>query len=167
MQPQMPFSLIDRITELIPGQEVTAEKTLRGDEHYLKDHFPNFPCMPGVLMLEAMFQAGCWLLRQTDDFKRPIVMLKEARNVKYGNFVAPNQTLVVNLQVTGQPDEQTYKLKGRGMVEGKPAVSGILVLEQFRLEDKLHTPAAMDNVSRRNYFQELERIYPSTAVKAP
>ena len=51
----MPFSQVDRITELLPGKEVTAEKTLRGDEEYLKDHFPNFPCMPGVLMLEAMF----------------------------------------------------------------------------------------------------------------
>ena len=93
-------------------------------------------------------------------------MLKEARNVKYGNFVAPGQTLVVNLRVTGQPEENLYKVKGQGTVEGKPAVSGILLLEQFRLEEKLHTPAAMDNVSRRNYFKEFEKIYPSAAVAA-
>mgnify|MGYP002624444365 CR=1 FL=1 len=163
--PEMPFSLIDKITELLPGQEVTAEKTLRGDEQYLKDHFPNFPCMPGVLMLEAMFQASCWLLRQTDEFKRPIVMLKEARNVKYGNFVAPGQTLVVNVQVKGQPDDNLWKVKGQGTVNGKPAVSGILLLEQFRLEEKLHTPAAMDHVCRRNYLHEFDKIYQSAAVE--
>ena len=165
--PVMAFSLIDKITEREPGQAVTAEKTLRGDEQYLKDHFPNFPCMPGVLMLEAMFQASCWLLRQTDDFKRPIVMLKEARNVKYGNFVAPGQTLTVTVNVTGQPDDNLTKVKGQGTVDGKPAVSGILLLEQFRLEEKLCTPSAMDNVSRRNYFKEFDRIYQPTAVETP
>ena len=163
----MPFSLIDTITELIAGQEVTAQKTLRGDEHYLKDHFPNFPCMPGVLMLEALFQAGCWLLRQSDDFQRPIVMLKEARNVKYGNFVAPGQTLVLHVKITGQPEDNLYKVRGQGTVDDKPAVSGILLLEQFRLEEKLCTPSAMDNVSRRNYFEEFDRIYTSTAAATP
>ena len=92
-------------------------------------------------------------------------MLKEARNVKYGNFVAPGQTLVVNVQVKGQPGDNLCKVKGHGTVEGKPAVSGILLLEQFRLEEKLHTPSAMDNVSRRNYFKEFEKIYQSAAVE--
>jgi len=161
----MPFSLIDRITELKPGESIIAEKTLRGDEHYLKDHFPNFPCMPGVLMLEALYQAGCWLLRQTDGFQRPIVMLKEARNVKYGNFVAPGQTLVANVQINKEVDDNLVKVKGQGTVNGKPAVSGILLLEQFRLEEKLGTPAAMDQVSRRNYLEEFQRIYEMATVE--
>lgn len=157
----MPFSLIDRIVELNEGDSITAEKSLIGSENYLKDHFPNFPCMPGVLMLEAMFQAGCWLLRQTDGFSRPIVMLKEARNVKYGNFVAPGQTLVVQVEITKRVDDALCKVKGRGTVEGKSAVSGILLLEQFRLHDTMGTPAAMDQVSRRNYLEEFQRIYES------
>jgi 3-hydroxyacyl-[acyl-carrier-protein] dehydratase len=162
----MPFSLIDRITELTPGVSITTEKSLRGDENYLQDHFPNFPCMPGVLMLESLYQAGCWLLRKSDEFSRPIVMLKEARNVKYGNFVAPGQTLVVTLNIKSPSDDGGIcKVKGQGTVNGKPAVSGILTLEQFRLEDKLQTPAAMDHVSRRNYLKEFKAIYEPAAFE--
>ncbi len=157
------FSLIDRIAELNPGESIVAEKTLIGSEEYLQDHFPNFPCMPGVLMLEAMFQASAWLLRQTDGFARPIVMLKEARNVKYGNFVAPGQTLVLSAQITKQVDDHLYKIKGQGTVGGKPAVSGILLLEQFRLEEMAGTPAAMDCVARREYLETFEEIYESAA----
>ena len=50
----MRFNLIDRITELNEGQSITAVKGLSLAEEYLKDHFPRFPVMPGVLMLEAM-----------------------------------------------------------------------------------------------------------------
>ena len=53
----MRFTLIDRITELKPGVSITAVKGLTLAEEYLQDHFPRFPVMPGVLMLEAMFQA--------------------------------------------------------------------------------------------------------------
>ena len=161
----MPFSLVDRIVEIQPGESIVAEKTLQGDENYLKDHFPNFPCMPGVLMLEAMCQAGAWLLRHSDGFERPVVMLKEARNVKYGNFLAPSQTLVVSVEISKRTDESVTKLKGKGTIEGEAAVSGILLLEQFRLEEKLHTPAAMDRVSRRNYHELFEDIYHPVAVE--
>lgn len=161
----MPFSLIDRITQLTPGESIVAENTLHGDERYLLDHFPNFPCMPGVLMLETIYQAGSWLLRQTDDFSRPIVMVKEARNVKYGNFVAPGQTLVVDVKINKVEENGLVKVKGQGTIKGKPAVSGILLLEQFRLEEKLQTPAAMDQVARRNYLEEFRRIYQAEAME--
>ena len=162
----MPFSLIDRIVELHPGESIIAEKTLIGDENYLKDHFPNFACMPGVLMLEAMTQAAGWLLRSTDDFRRPIVMLKEARNVKYGTFLAPQQTLIVKVEINKRVDDHLIKVKGNGTIEGKPAVSGILLLEHFGLEAKLHTPAAMDQDSRRNYREIFEDIYHPVAVES-
>ena len=63
----MRFSLIDRIVELEPGERVTATKSLTMAEEYLADHFPHFPVMPGVLMLEAMTQAGAWLVRVSED----------------------------------------------------------------------------------------------------
>ncbi len=154
----MRFSLVDRIVELNPGQSITAQKTLKGDENYLQDHFPNFACMPGVLMLEAIYQAGCWLLRETDGFSRPIVMMKEARNVKYGNFVGPGQTLEVTHQITKESACNLTQIKGPGTVNGKPAVSGILLLEQFRLEKKLAAAAATDQVARKYYMAEFKRI---------
>ena len=82
----MRFSLIDRIISIEPGVKVTAVKTLSMSEEYLADHFPHFPVMPGVLMLEAMTQAAAWLVRDSEDFAHSIVVLKEACNVKYGQF---------------------------------------------------------------------------------
>ena len=153
----MRFSLIDRITELTPDKSITAEKFLTGDEEYLADHFPNFPCMPGVLMLEAMYQAGAWLLRQSDNFARPIVLMKEVRNVKYGNFVGPGQTLIVDLHVQ-KVDGSVTKLKGQGTVDGKQAVSGILLLDQFRHGDRYESDDAADPISRREYLTAYRKL---------
>ena len=79
----MRFRFIDRITQLEPGKHIEAVKHLSGDERYLDDHFPRFPVMPGVLMLETMYQAGLWLVRRTENFAHSVVLLNEARNVKF------------------------------------------------------------------------------------
>ena len=105
----MRFCLLDRITELVPGVQITAVKRLRPDEDYLDDHFPRFPVMPGVLMLEAMFQASAWLVRQSEGFAHSVVILKEARNVKYFDFITPGQELVVTAEILKQ-DESTTTL---------------------------------------------------------
>jgi hypothetical protein len=60
-------------------------------EEYLADHFPTFPVLPGVMMLEAITQAAAWLLHRRSDFAKSMAVLKEARNVKYGTFVAPGR----------------------------------------------------------------------------
>ena len=62
----MRFVLIDRILDVQPGQSLVAVKNLSLAEEYLADHFPGFPVMPGVLMLEALTQAGAWLIRETE-----------------------------------------------------------------------------------------------------
>ena len=54
----MRFTLIDRIVELEQGARITAVKSVSLAEEYLRDHFPRFPVLPGVMMLEAMTQAG-------------------------------------------------------------------------------------------------------------
>src|SRR5690349_17293898 len=108
----MRFALIDRILELEPGAKVVAQKNLSLAEEYLADHFPGFPVMPGVLMLEAMTQAGAWLVRATEDFAHSIVVLSEARNVKYGNFVEPGQTLTVTAEL-GELNDREVKLKAQ------------------------------------------------------
>ena len=84
---------IDRIVELESGQSLVAVKNLSLAEEYLADHFPGFPVMPGVLMLEALTQAGAWLIREHEDFAHSIVLLKQAKTIKYGSFVEPGRQL--------------------------------------------------------------------------
>jgi 3-hydroxyacyl-[acyl-carrier-protein] dehydratase len=128
----MRFSLIDRIEHFEPGARITAVKALSLAEEYLADHFPGFPVMPGVLMLEAMTQAGAWLVRASEDFAHSMVVLKEAKGVKYGQFVEPGQTLHVTAEIISQTPRET-KLKAQGSVEGRVAVSARLVLERYNL----------------------------------
>lgn len=138
---QKRFRLLDKITTLELGRSITATKRLRADEDYLKDHFPKFPVMPGVLMLEALFQASSWLVRATDEFRKPMILLQEARSVKYANFLTPDQVLNVSAEIVKHGDSTT-KLKVEGTVEGVTAVSGRLVLERFALSDRYpnHSP---------------------------
>ncbi len=139
----MRFSLIDRIETLQPGSHIAALKALSMAEEYLGDHFPHFPVMPGVLMLEAMTQASAWLVRVTDDFAHSMVVLKEARSVKYGQFVEPGKLLHVTAEITSHSDRETT-LKTRGSVDGRTTVGARLILERYNLQDEDPRQAATD-----------------------
>jgi len=150
----MRFSLIDYIDHLSPGVEISAVKTLSMAEEYLADHFPGFPVMPGVLMLEAMTQAGAWLVRVSEDFAHSMVVLKEARNVKYGQFVEPGQRLCVTAEIVSQTERET-KLKARGTVDGRTTVSARLVLERYNLGQRRAEDALTDELVK----QEMRSLF--------
>src|SRR3954447_18069174 len=95
----MRFVLIDRILDVQPGESLRAVKNLSLAEEYLSDHFPGFPVMPGVLMLEALTQAGAWLLRDMEDFAHSIIVLKQAKTIKYGSFVEPGRQLELRVNL--------------------------------------------------------------------
>ncbi|HVX62998.1 MAG TPA: 3-hydroxyacyl-ACP dehydratase FabZ family protein [Pirellulales bacterium] len=154
----MRFTLIDRVIDLQPGARIVAVKNLSLAEEYLADHFPGFPVMPGVLMLEAMTQAGAWLVRVTEDFAHSTVILKEARNVKYGNFVEPGQTLTITAEIMGQ-DEHEVKIKAQGAVDGKQAVSGRLVLARYNLAEADASRALADQVVKQKLRELLALLY--------
>jgi 3-hydroxyacyl-[acyl-carrier-protein] dehydratase len=131
----MRFNLVDRITEVQPGKSLKAVKNLTLGEEYLADHFPTFPVMPGVLMLETLVEAGAWLLRLSDDFRHSVIALREARNVKYGNFMEPGRQMAVIVELTEQ-GEGWASIKGRGEAEGQPTVSAKLTLARYNLADR-------------------------------
>ena len=122
----MYFPLIDRITELDTLRIVT-QKQLRPDEPYLQDHFPGFPVMPGVLMMESAFQTCGWLLCVADRFQQGFPRLSDVRNVKFGSFVRPGDTLQLSAEVVQQKENHTT-LQVRGCVGEHSAVSGRWVL---------------------------------------
>ena len=133
--PDMRFNLVDRIVEVRPGQGLRAVKNLTLGEDYLADHFPTFPVLPGVLMLETLVQAGAWLLRVTDDFRHSVITLREARNVKYGTFMEPGRQLAVAVELV-ERGEGSATLKGKGEVDGQATVSARLTLACYNLRDR-------------------------------
>lgn len=124
----MRFKQIDSITLLEPGKRLEALRTLRADEDYLRDHFPRFAVMPGVLMLEALYQAAMILVRASEDFQSGLVLLREAKNVKFADFVQPGQTLQIVVELVKQEGSR-YVVKASGHKDESLAVSGRLVLE--------------------------------------
>lgn len=161
----MRFSLVDRITELSEGKHITAIKVLTLNEEYLADHFPRFPVMPGVMMLESMYQASAWLIRRTEDFAHTMVVLREARNVKFSNFVEPGQVLVVQAAVMKQTDDTTT-LKTEATVDGKTAVTARLVLERYNLADRYPSRAATDEFTRRALRERFDLLYYPSDVES-
>lgn len=137
------FLLIDRIAELRDGESITAVRALTLAEEYLEDHFPRFPVMPGVMMLESLVQASAWLIRKTDDFSHSMVVLREARNVKYADFVEPGQLLTVSAQIVKRDGDQTT-IKAEGHVDDRATVSARLIMERYNLEDRFPTRAPTD-----------------------
>jgi len=131
----MRFCLIDRIITLEAGKSLTAIKNLTLAEEYLADHFPGFPVMPGVLMVEALVQSGAWLMRHTEDFAFSTILLKQARAVKFNNFVAPGNTLEVKVEIQ-KWDGAMCTIQGHGTVNGGTAVNAKLTLERFNLGEK-------------------------------
>jgi len=130
----MRYTLLDRITVLEPGKRIEAIKGLSLSEEYLGDHFPLFPVMPGVFMLEALTQASAWLIRASEGFAHSLVLLEEARNVKYADFVGPGQLLVVKAEILSQ-DGNTTKLQVVGMVGDNTVVSARLVMRRSNLAE--------------------------------
>lgn len=161
----MHFSLIDKVTHIEPGVRIRATKALSIAEEYLRDHFPLFPVMPGVLMLEAMYEASAWLVRYSENFQHSAVLLAEARNIKYADFVQPGKLLEVTAEVLKQ-DDRTTTLKASGEVDGIIAVSGRLILERFQLSNRWNTGEAVDDLVRSRLRQKFQTIYRPAASNA-
>src|SRR3954465_1089708 len=157
--PSMRFVLIDRITELVRGQSLVAVKNLSLAEEYLADHFPGFPVMPGVLMLEALTQAGAWLVRAMEDFAHSVVILKQARTIKYGSFVEPGRQLYLHVDLTAH-DERVSSFMGVGSIDGQEMVKGRFTLTRYNLRERdpaLHATDASIVAGLRDMFVTLRK----------
>ncbi|MCA9212502.1 MAG: beta-hydroxyacyl-ACP dehydratase [Planctomycetales bacterium] len=156
----MRLTLVDRILELEPGKQIRACKCLTMLEEYLQDHFPRFPVMPGVLMLEAMYQTAAWLVRATDNFEHSMVLMSEAKNIKYSDFVEPGQTLVLHAEFL-KNEGRFVTLKCEGTVEDRTAVRGRLVLERFNLAETNPDDSIKDAIAKKKLREKFELLYPA------
>lgn len=153
----MRFTLVDRILALTPGKSITTIKNLSLAEEYLADHFPGFPVLPGVLMVEAMIQSSAWLMKSTEDFAYSTVLLRQAKAVKFNSFVTPGKTLQVQIEVVSQNGAE-WTVKGSGTVDGQSAVSARLVMQRMNLREKNPDLVHADEIavqSARDLFRQL------------
>jgi 3-hydroxyacyl-[acyl-carrier-protein] dehydratase len=131
----MRFCLVDRILEVQPGTMIRAVKNLTLGEEYLADHFPTFPVMPGVLMLQTLIETGSWLLRVTENFQHSIIVLREARHVKFGAFMEPSTQMLISAELI-EKDKDFTTFKGKGEVNGLTTVSARFTVTRYNLRDR-------------------------------
>jgi 3-hydroxyacyl-[acyl-carrier-protein] dehydratase len=153
----MKFYLIDRIEQIEVGKRIVASKALSLAEEYLADHFPSFPVLPGVMMLEALVQSAAWLVRLQQDFAKSVVVLSAARNVRYASFVQPGRILRCQVEaVSIGPD--ISKFKAAASVEDVQTVRAQLELKSFNLAERSARLADADAQIVRQLRREFELV---------
>lgn len=144
----MKFNLVDKV-EHLSSERIVTVKYVSLAEEYLADHFPTFPVLPGVMMLETSIQSATWLFHHRTGFAKSIAVLKEAKNVKYGTFVAPGNALRMEVDFL-KTTEGGASFKAVGSVVNPAGVSSQAVqirleLACFNLADKNPELAALDS----------------------
>lgn len=132
-----PFLLVDRILDLEPGERVTALKNVTINEPFFQGHFPQEPIMPGVLIVEAMAQAGgvlaCESLQQKHNNDSMYFMGID--KVRFRKPVVPGDQLVLELKIL-RFRSKTFKMAGTASVDGKLAAEAELMASLSSLGEK-------------------------------
>jgi len=161
----MRFFLVDRILELEPPKRIVGVKNLSLAEEYLADHFPAYPVLPGVMMLEALVQTAAWLVRASTDFQRSLILLREARNVRYGSFVRPGERLEMEVSAI-EIAEAESRFKAVGRCEDQVAVQARLTLEHLNVADSGADRADIDTALRPFWRERFQLIGGPQALEA-
>ena len=154
----MKFSLVDRIVALEAGKSITTLKNVSLAEEYLQDHFPGFPVLPGVMMVESLVQASAWLLRHTEDFRFSTILLKQAKALKFNNFVTPGKALTITSTIH-KIDNSECTFKGEGSVDGQSAVSARITLQRCNLRDQNPSLAKTDEQLVAHLRQQFAQLW--------
>jgi 3-hydroxyacyl-[acyl-carrier-protein] dehydratase len=121
-----PFLLVDEVTELEPGVRAAGRYLVKPDDWYLAGHFPGNPIMPGVLMVEAMAQAGAVAALSAEENRGKLALFAGIDDVRFKRIVVPGDELELTCEL-----ERVRGPVGRGKatasVGGKLAVRGTLM----------------------------------------
>jgi beta-hydroxyacyl-ACP dehydratase FabZ len=116
-----PFLLVDRVLELDVGRRIVALKNVTINEPYFRGHFPGAPVMPGVLIVEALAQAGAvLLLHDMPDRARKLVYFTGIDRARFRRTVVPGDQLRLTLEVL-RLRPSACKMRGRAEVDGQLA----------------------------------------------
>jgi len=128
-----PFLLVDRVLEITDGERITALKNVTFNEPFFTGHFPGVPVMPGVLMVEAMAQAGGILMfNSLEDKESKIAMLMGVDKCRFRKPVRPGDQMIIEVSVL-RFRSRVGKMLGKTIVDGKVAAEAEIT---FSLVDK-------------------------------
>jgi len=122
-----PFLLIDRVLELTPRQRIVALKNVTMNEPFFQGHFPGVPVMPGVLIIEALAQAGAVLfLRDMEDRDRRLVYFTGIDEARFRRTVVPGDQLRLTLEVVNLRS-RAARMRGTATVDGQVAAEATII----------------------------------------
>src|SRR5271154_4393949 len=124
-----PFLLIDRVIEMERKKRIVAIKNVSINEAFFQGHFPDFPIMPGVLVIEAMAQAGgALLLTEIPDRESKLMVFTGIERAKFRRPVVPGDQLRLEIDVLNWKP-RAVRMQGRCTVEGKLACEAIVMFQ--------------------------------------
>ncbi len=121
-----PFLLIDRIIEIEPLKRIVAIKNVTINEHFFQGHFPGTPVLPGVIIIEAMAQAGALLLfREVPDRENKLLYFTRIDEAKFRKPVVPGDQLRIEVEVLKY--KMGYcKLRAEAFVDGQLVTEAVI-----------------------------------------
>ena len=124
-----PFLLIDRVLEITPKQRIVAVKNVTINEPFFQGHFPGYPIMPGVLIVEAMAQAGgALLLTEIPDRADKLMVFTGIEEAKFRRPVTPGDQVRFEVDVL-QWRSRAVKMQGKAFVDGKLTCEAVIMCQ--------------------------------------
>jgi 3-hydroxyacyl-[acyl-carrier-protein] dehydratase len=120
---RFPFLLVDRIIEIEPGKRAVGIKNVTINEPFFRGHFPDYPVMPGVLIVEAIAQVGAVAMLSVEEYKGRIAFFAGINEVRFKRQVKPGDTLRLEVEL-GQFRRGVGTGNGAATVEGQVACRG-------------------------------------------
>lgn len=127
-----PFLLVDRIEELEPGVRAVGIKNVTQNEPFFQGHFPDYPMMPGVLIVEAMAQVGAVGVMVNEEYRDKLALFAGIDNVRFRRQVVPGDVLTMEVEIE-RLKGRIGRGKGRATVDGEKACEADLM---FAFADK-------------------------------
>ena len=119
-----PFLLVDRVVALDPGKSIAAIKNVTANESFFEGHFPEVKIMPGVLIVEAVAQAGGILLYHSlPDADKKLVVLSKLHNIRFRKLVVPGDQMRLEAEII-KARARFVTIRGRAIVDKEIVAEG-------------------------------------------